>query len=57
MNNALEIKNLLFKWNNKDNFSLKIKNLSIKRNKKVHTPLKAFKKDPKRWVFIIKLLK
>ena len=35
MNNALEIKNLLFKWNNKDNFSLKIKNLSIKRNKKV----------------------
>ena len=35
MNNALEIKNLLFKWNNQDNFSLKIKNLSIKRNKKV----------------------
>ena len=35
MNNALEIKNLLFKWNNKDDYSLKIKNLSIKRNKKV----------------------
>ena len=35
MNNALEIKNLLFKWNKKDGFSLKIKNLSIKRNKKV----------------------
>jgi putative ABC transport system ATP-binding protein len=35
MNNALEIKNLLFKWNKKDRFSLKIKKLSIERNKKV----------------------
>ena len=32
---ALEINNLLFKWNNEDNFLLKIKKLSIESNNKV----------------------
>ena len=35
MANALEINNLLFKWNNEDNFLLKIKKLSIENNNKV----------------------
>ena len=35
MSNALEINNLLFKWNNEDNFLLKINKLSIENNNKV----------------------
>ena len=35
MANALEINNLLFKWNNEDNFLLKIKKLSIENNNKL----------------------
>ena len=35
MINALEINNLLFKWNNENNFLLKIKKLSIENNSKV----------------------
>ena len=35
MANALEINNLLFKWNDKNNFLLKIKKLAIANNSKV----------------------
>ncbi len=35
MTNALEINNLLFKWNDKNNFLLKIKKLAIANNSKV----------------------
>ena len=34
-NNILEIKNLIFKWNKKNNFQLKINKLVIEKRKKV----------------------
>ena len=35
MSNAIEINNLLFKWDNKKDFTLKIKNLVIENKKKI----------------------
>ena len=35
MNNALEINDLLFKWENKEVFKLKIKKLEVENKKKI----------------------
>ncbi len=35
MRNAIEINNLIFKWDNKNEFNLKIKKLVIKNKKKI----------------------
>ena len=35
MSNAIEINNLLFKWDNKKDFTLKIKSLLIENKKKI----------------------
>ena len=35
MNNVIEINDLLFEWNNKNQFSLKIKELNVQNKKKI----------------------